>query len=206
MTTKTLAAALAAATIFSATSAMAQTNPYATPAQRTWLENSQWMVWSDRSDGGQKSCFIKRFEPTTAGIAYFGMAQSDTKNAGMFMYGEPTWGQTIAGYITLQIDDYTPWRVTAQNSTQGALNFSLGTNPLPFVQQLETGAVLRITTTNGTRAFSLSGSGAAINTMLSCIDSIAQERQQAVAPLAPAVPHLPPLAPVVAPQPAYRTL
>jgi hypothetical protein len=193
MAIKTLAAATLAASI-STTAAFADT------PQRSWLNTADWQVWSQAfDDGSHQACYAKHLMPTAKGFATFGFSQIDTRDHGTFHYSEDGLVWTQVGSLTVQVDGYAAWTFNASTNTErNQLTFGLGAQPAPFLSQLQFGSVVRIYTNNGVRVFSLAGSNQAIQTLISCVSSIANDRprwtplpapQPSVVPLPPAGPY-----------------
>lgn len=161
--------------------------------QRMWLNTGDWTVWQITDPARGRSCFAKHIMETEGGRATFGLSQNDTRTLAMLHYTEDGLQWTNRGEWALQVDNYGPWRVqTSTVSDDGSgLGVSLGASNdvRTFVNQLRYGSVLRITTTVGTRVFSLAGSAQAIGALEACIASIYETRNGS--PPTASAPHLP---------------
>src|SRR5215472_7657528 len=156
------AAALATVTALSA-------QPAEQP-KRERLANKSWAVWQTTLNDGHQGCFLKQFLPTEQSNAAFGLSHGDTLDAGQFYYTENGITSTRNGILTVQVDNRTPWQASnVRSDDQGSLIFSLGRDPSPFLSELQFGHALRVTTANGGREFSLTGSNQAVTTLLACV-------------------------------------
>jgi hypothetical protein len=191
---KALLSATAAVTLTLAGMATSTSANAETQTVRKWYEDGVWQVWQSRFDSGQQACFMKAFHPTATGNATFGLSQNDTLDNGHLHYTEDglTW---TPGNLSLQIDGHAPWRANAStNEDKTMLTASLGAHPESFVMELRTGSVLRISTNNGVREFTLAGSTAATGALFNCLGAIKAQRQT-VAPLPSDKPLVRPLPP-----------
>jgi hypothetical protein len=163
---------------------------------KVWLDSGSWLVWQVPLDNGQQACVLKHFQPTPEGYAAFGLSQIDTRDNGTFHYEEDGIVWYKLGKILLQVDNNTPWQVVPSvNRERDQLTFSLGPNPATFLVELHEGSALKIKTGSGVRAFSLAGSGHALEVLGNCVSAIAAERNNEVTPLPAPVPAKPPLPP-----------
>jgi hypothetical protein len=158
----------------------------AAKADTDWLNNGQWVVWETRINTGQQVCMAQTAQRTTRGLAAITLSQTDTKDAGAVIYEEQGIVWTQLGYTVVQIDNYPALHGTGITNQGGRVMFTVG-NQNPFLAEFETGSILRVTTANGTREFSLSGSNQALASYRACIAHIASERVRMFPPLPAAV-------------------
>ena len=187
MTTRTLATAALAATLFSSVSAHAQSG-----VMRDWLKTPDWNVQSTKydysnvpnivtNDPVSQSCSLDHTpHPQPAAYASFRLYEDDKGSLQLAYYaGKVKWTGPVS--IALQIDDKAPWsgQVMPLKSADDAA-FSSVYIPIqhPLMDEFHYGTQVKFTANGHTQAFSLGGEVAemAFRELDSCAASIMAER------------------------------
>jgi hypothetical protein len=176
----------ASATAAHADASLGVSTPVPPTQVRIWYRaTTAFVTESVLADSGHHQCVLH----LTNGRDNFGIATTGTAARIFLSVGNST-GNFRPGYIRIQVDNQTPWRIVGEADTG---TFGMFTSePMrtaagsQFLPQLATGQTVRIETTDNVYAFPLTDFNVGYQAVLACERSLTAAPPHQVRPTAPA--------------------